>query len=163
MMEEKKTLKEQVRDHLFTMIRERRILPGERFPAQRELAKALNVSPKIAEVVYNEMEAEHLVIRRVGRGTFLATGAEDLPQVRNASQQIFLLLPTLRTRHFAECAANTELALLPYCKSLRVITSEASPRISDVIRILIRIRNFTFERKLDIFERKLDICVEMEN
>ena len=73
-MEEKKTLKEQVRDHLFTMIRERRILPGGRFPAQRELARSLNVSPKIAEVVYNEMEAEHLVVRRVGRGTFLAAG-----------------------------------------------------------------------------------------
>ena len=138
MMEEKKTLKEQVRDHLFTMIRERRILPGGRFPAQRELARSLNVSPKIAEVVYNEMEAEHLVVRRVGRGTFLAAGAEDFPQIRNASQNIFLLLPTLRNHHFAECAANTELALLPYCKSLRVITSEASPRISDVIRILIR-------------------------
>ena len=138
MLEDKKTLKEQVRDYLFTMIREQRVLPGGRFPPQRELARFLNVSPKIAEVVYNEMEAEHLVVRRVGRGTFLATGAEDLPQVRNASQNIFLLLPTLRNHYFAECAANMELSLLPYHKSLRVITSEASPRISDVIGILVR-------------------------
>ena len=138
MQDGKKTLKEQVRDYLFTMIREHRILPGGRFPAQRELARSLKVSPKIAEVVYNEMEAEHLVVRRVGRGTFLAAGAEDFPQIRNASQNIFLLLPTLRNHYFAECAANSELALLSYRKSLRVITSEASPRISDVTRVLIR-------------------------
>jgi len=138
MMKEGKTLKEQVRDHVFTMIRESHMKPGERFPAQQKLAVSLNVSQKIVEVVYNELETEHLIVRRPGKGTFLAEGSMDFPQIRQDSRNVFFLFPTLRNHYFAECAANMEVALQAHHMNLRIITREASPRISDVTKIIVR-------------------------
>ena len=138
MIKKGKTLKEQVRDHVFAMIREHHVKPGERFPAQQKLAESLKVSSKIVEVVYNELETEHLVFRLPGKGTFLAKGAMDFPQIRQNSQNVFFLFPTLRNHYFEECAANMEVALQAYHMNLRIITREASPRISDVTKIIVR-------------------------
>ncbi|MEI3004070.1 MAG: winged helix-turn-helix domain-containing protein [Victivallales bacterium] len=102
MLDSKKTLKDQTREYILNWIKERNLRPGDRLPPQRELSQILNVSPKIPELVLNELEAEHLVVRRCGRGTFLAGSPETAPRVSAGTRNVFLLLPTLRNPHFAD-------------------------------------------------------------
>lgn len=134
MLDSKKTLKERTREYILNLIREKHLMPGDKLPAQREISRILNVSPKIPEIVLSEMESENLVIRHSGRGTFLTDGAHIIEKTSdNPTRNIFLFLPNLRNLHFAEYAANAEIALIPYKKTLRLITSEAMPDVRDII------------------------------
>ena len=137
MLDSKKPLKELTREYILNYIRDQHLMPGDKLPAQREWSRILNVSPKIPEIVLNEMEAEHLVIRRSGRGTFLAGKEETLEQKSNPNRNIFLLLPNLRNQHFAEYAANGEIALVRHKKTLQLITAEAMPHARDIIAKMI--------------------------
>lgn len=133
MLDSKKTLKERTREYILNLIRDQHLMPGDKLPAQREISRILNVSPKIPEIVLSELEAEHLVIRHSGRGTFLADQADEMMKEQDTpNRNIFLLLPNLRNLHFAGYAANAEIALVRYKKSLQLITGEAMPDIRDV-------------------------------
>ena len=133
MLDSKKTLKERTREYILNLIREQHLMPGDKLPAQREISRILNVSPKIPEIVLSEMESEHLVIRHSGRGTFLADRADEIQKTQaNPTRNIFLYLPNLRNLHFAEYAANAEIALIPHKKTLQLVTSEAMPNVRDI-------------------------------
>ena len=138
LLDSKKTLKDQTREYILNWIKERNLRPGDRLPPQRELSQILNVSPKIPELVLNELEAEHLVVRRCGRGTFLAGSPETAPRVSAGTRNVFLLLPTLRNPHFAEYAANAEVALHRGKRTMHIITGEAMPQTRDVIAQMVR-------------------------
>lgn len=128
----KKTLTEQTREYILKFIRENRLEPGDKLPPQREISRTLNVSPKIPEIVLNELEAEHIVIRRSGRGTFLAH-----TPTTTASKNVFLILPSLRNAYFAECAACAEIALRSHRKTLQIITSEAHQDVRDITQRIV--------------------------
>ena len=161
----KKTLMEQTREYILNYIREQRLEPGDKLPAQREISRILNVSPKIPEIVLNELEAEHIVVRKSGRGTFLA--APDLNCENIAvSRNVFLLLPTLRNSYFADCAAGAEVALLARKKNLQIITQEAYPDVRDITQRIVEagtvgiiahfcpaeLRNFANRHKVPLVE-----------
>ena len=167
MLDAKKTLKDRTREYILHLIRERNLKPGDRLPPQREISQILKVSQKIPEIVLNELEAEHLVVRRGGCGTFLAGSPEGLPGEKTESgRNVYLLLPTLRNPYFAEHAANAELALLSRKKSLRIITGEAMPNAREIIAEMVRegtagiiayycpqgVRNFAFRHKVPLVE-----------
>ena len=77
--------------------------PGEAIPAETELAARYRVSQGTVRKAIDELATENLVVRRQGKGTFVATHAEEQIQYR------FLRLAPddakLRgmERHFIEC------------------------------------------------------------
>ena len=51
--------------------------PGEALPSEHELAERFKVSQGTVRKAIDELAAENLVVRRQGKGTFVATHAED--------------------------------------------------------------------------------------
>lgn len=56
--------------------------PGEVIPSEFELAARYKVSQGTVRKAIDELAAEHLLVRRQGRGTFVATHAEQQVQYR---------------------------------------------------------------------------------
>ena len=56
--------------------------PGEPIPSEMELAVRFRVSQGTVRKAIDELAAEHLVVRRQGKGTFVATHAEQQVQYR---------------------------------------------------------------------------------
>lgn len=56
--------------------------PGDLIPSEIELASRFRVSQGTVRKAIDELAAEHLVVRRQGRGTFVATHAEQHVQYR---------------------------------------------------------------------------------
>ena len=56
--------------------------PGDLIPSEIELAARFRVSQGTVRKAIDELAAEHLVVRRQGRGTFVATHAEQHVQYR---------------------------------------------------------------------------------
>lgn len=162
----KKTLMEQTREYILNFIREQHLEPGDKLPPQREFSRILNVSPKIPEIVLNELEAAHIVVRRSGRGTFLAQPLCDKEEHHAVSGNVFLLLPSLRNSYFADCAATAEVALLTRKKTLQIITEEACPDVRDITQRIVEagtigiiahfcppeLRNFANRHKVPLVE-----------
>src|ERR1700712_4199540 len=77
--------------------------PGEAIPAETDLAARYRVSQGTVRKAIDELATENLVVRRQGKGTFVATHAEEKLQYR------FLRLapddgkPRGMERHFLDC------------------------------------------------------------
>ena len=56
--------------------------PGEAIPSEFELAARFRVSQGTVRKAIDELAAEHLLVRRQGKGTFVATHAEQHVQYR---------------------------------------------------------------------------------
>jgi GntR family transcriptional regulator len=56
--------------------------PGNTLPNEVDLARELNVSPGTVRKALDQMEGEHLVFRRQGRGTFVADQSSEEMAVR---------------------------------------------------------------------------------
>jgi GntR family transcriptional regulator len=66
-------------DELWVAVVDGSLAGGERLPTSRELAVALNVSPRVIEGAYADLERRGVVATRPGSGTFvsLAPPSED--------------------------------------------------------------------------------------
>ncbi len=62
---------------LLAAIESGRVPPGDALPAEAELAAALGVSIGTLRHAVDELVAEHILVRRQGRGTFVATHNAD--------------------------------------------------------------------------------------
>jgi GntR family transcriptional regulator len=62
---------------LLAAIESGRVAPGEALPSETELAAALGVSIGTLRHAVDELAAEHILVRRQGRGTFVATHDAD--------------------------------------------------------------------------------------
>lgn len=60
-----------VRDYLTNAIKEHAFGPGDRLPTERQLAEQFDVSRAITRRALSELEAEGIIRRQVGRGTFV--------------------------------------------------------------------------------------------
>src|SRR3954454_228000 len=56
--------------------------PGEAIPSEMELAARFKVSQGTVRKAIDELATENLVVRRQGKGTFVATHAEEKIQFR---------------------------------------------------------------------------------
>jgi DNA-binding transcriptional MocR family regulator len=74
-------LYQQVRDALRALIAEGKLEPGRELPASRALAGTLRVNRGTVTAAYDELVAQGLLERHVGRGTFVAQGL-DLERLR---------------------------------------------------------------------------------
>ncbi|WP_019141275.1 GntR family transcriptional regulator [Noviherbaspirillum massiliense] len=71
--------------------------PGELIPSEIELASRFKVSQGTVRKAIDELAAENLVVRRQGKGTFVATHHEERAQFR-----FLRLMPDAGEPHYAE-------------------------------------------------------------
>ncbi|HEY8153123.1 MAG TPA: PLP-dependent aminotransferase family protein [Myxococcota bacterium] len=75
----------QLEAHLRGLIEARRLLPGERLPASRELAASLALSRNTVNQAYQALVDGGWLRSYVGRGTFVARGGAGAPRVAPAA------------------------------------------------------------------------------
>lgn len=92
-----KPLYVQVREGLTRRLIDGRWQPGQLIPSETELARELGVSQGTIRKALDEMTAEHLLVRRQGRGTFVAE-----PEDGRILFQFFHLFPDSGERSFPE-------------------------------------------------------------
>lgn len=69
------SLNSRIRDEIMRVLEERRLMPGDRLPSERELAASLEVSrPSVREAV-RSLQAEGRLVVRHGQGVFVAEPA----------------------------------------------------------------------------------------
>jgi DNA-binding FadR family transcriptional regulator len=78
------TSAEQIKSHLASELSLGALAAGQKLPTERELASRFNVSRTVVRDALILLEADRLIIRQVGRGTFVAdalasAGAADAP------------------------------------------------------------------------------------
>lgn len=80
----------QVKSHVLERIARGRLRPGERVPSEHELVASLGVSRMTANRALRELAAEGHVVRRPGRGTFVADARarSHVLEVRNIAAEI---------------------------------------------------------------------------
>src|SRR4051795_1232955 len=67
----------QVKELLIKRLGDRSWAPGQMLPSEPEIAAGLGVSPGTVRKALDEMSAESLLVRRQGRGTFVASHNEE--------------------------------------------------------------------------------------
>ncbi|MEM7244068.1 MAG: GntR family transcriptional regulator [Acidobacteriota bacterium] len=77
----------QIVQQLSDQIRSGGLQPGERLPSVRELAAELVVSLITTRRAYAELEAEGLIVRRQGQGTFVREAVEQASR-RQARREV---------------------------------------------------------------------------
>jgi GntR family transcriptional regulator len=87
----------QVKELLMQRLSDSTWSPGQLLPSEPEIAAGLGVSPGTVRKALDEMSAESLVIRRQGRGTFVARHDEE-----RILFQFFRLIPDSGERRFPE-------------------------------------------------------------
>lgn len=65
-----------VRDYLHNAIKEHAFGPGDRVPTERHLAEQFAVSRAVTRRALADIEADGLIVRQVGRGTFVRPSTE---------------------------------------------------------------------------------------
>lgn len=80
--------------------------PGEAIPSEIDLAARFKVSQGTVRKAVDELAAENLLVRRQGKGTFVATHAEEQVQyrfLRLASDAAAVAAPGSTHREFLDC------------------------------------------------------------
>jgi GntR family transcriptional regulator len=75
-------LYQQIKGLILTSLQQGEWKPGESIPSEMELAARFRVSQGTVRKAIDELAAENLVMRRQGKGTFVATHAEQHVQYR---------------------------------------------------------------------------------
>ena len=75
-------LYQQIKQLILASLQQGEWQPGEAIPSELELANRFKVSQGTVRKAIDELAAENLVVRRQGRGTFVATHAEQHTQYR---------------------------------------------------------------------------------
>ncbi|MBK06405.1 MAG: GntR family transcriptional regulator [Deltaproteobacteria bacterium] len=68
----------QIKDQIAALIRTGHLEPGMRLPSVRELTSTLLVSLITVRRAYADLEAERLIVRRQGQGTFVSEEASSM-------------------------------------------------------------------------------------
>lgn len=129
----KQSLKTKVKEYILELIREKELKAGDRLPPQRELARICGSSPKIAEIALSEMEAEGVIFRQVGRGSFLLDPLKT--ESYGAPKNVFVLVPNLRNPQFSEFVSEIESCLRKEELHMRLASYEAYPD-DEALRLL---------------------------
>ena len=95
--------------------------PGEAIPSEMELAARFRVSQGTVRKAIDELAAENLVVRRQGKGTFVATHAEHHVRYR-----FLKLMPDSGDRDAEGPATRTILE----CKRVRASADRGHPSVS---------------------------------
>jgi GntR family transcriptional regulator len=136
-------LYEQIKSLLMQSLQAGEWKPGELIPSEFELAARFKVSQGTVRKAIDELAAEHLLIRRQGKGTFVATHQEARVQFRflrlrpdegEATQPESRVLECRRLRAPAEIARLLELKTGETAVVVRRLLSfEGKPTVLDEI------------------------------
>lgn len=77
----------QLTDKIRQLIRERKLLAGDKLPPERELARHLDLARGTVKKAYEELAREHLLEITQGRGTFVAAQADSVAPPRQGKAQ----------------------------------------------------------------------------
>ena len=136
-------LYQQIKDLLVASLERGEWKPGELIPSEIELAARFQVSQGTVRKAVDELAAAHLVVRRQGKGTFVATHHEPRAQYRflrvvpdegEPVPAVSRVLECRRTRATAELARRLELRTgdaLVYVR--RVLSFDDTPIVLDDI------------------------------
>jgi GntR family transcriptional regulator len=136
-------LYQQIKDLLVQGLDRGEWKPGELIPSEMELAVRFQVSQGTVRKAVDELAAEHLVVRRQGKGTFVATHHEPRAQYRflrvfpdegEPLPAVSRLLECRRTRATADIARLLDLRTgdpLVYVR--RVLSFDGKPIVLDDI------------------------------
>ena len=69
---------EQIAKNVHQMLARGALMPGDKLPSARDLAAKLSVNPNTIVHAYNELEAQNVIEKRRGLGTFVR---EDAPVI----------------------------------------------------------------------------------
>jgi GntR family transcriptional regulator len=118
----------QVRDLLASRIAAGDWRPGGTLPNEVELARELNVSPGTVRKALDQMEDEHLVFRRQGRGTFVAD---------QSSEELAVRFTNIRTSQGSRISGHVSGSKVTVAKASELEQRRLRLRAhADVIRIL---------------------------
>lgn len=95
----------QVRDQIAAAIGRGNLAPGVQLPTMREVAVALAIDLNTVQRAYAELEAEELLIKVQGRGSFVA----EKPKPRSRSAEIRALAAKLAAQAQAAGVSPEEL------------------------------------------------------
>ncbi len=105
----------QIKDLLLEGLRQREWGPGELIPSEIDLAARFRVSQGTVRKAIDELAADNLVVRRQGKGTFVATHGEAQVRfhfLRLAPDEGEPVAPERKLLEFRRARASVELAKL---------------------------------------------------
>jgi GntR family transcriptional regulator len=134
--------------------------PGEAIPSEMELAAKYKVSQGTVRKAIDELAAENLLMRRQGKGTFVATHAEEhvqfrflrlMPDEGEPGNMARRLIDCKRQRAPAEVARALQLAVSdPVIRVRRVLSFRNAPVVLDDIWVPAGLfKGLTVERLAD--------------
>jgi GntR family transcriptional regulator len=136
-------LYQQIKDLLVQSLERGEWKPGEVIPSEIDLAVRFQVSQGTVRKAVDELAAEHLVIRRQGKGTFVATHHEARAQYRflrvvpdegDPVPAVSRVLECRRARATSELARLLDLrAADPLVYVRRLLTFDGTPVVLDDI------------------------------
>jgi GntR family transcriptional regulator len=138
-------LYEEVKKKITTSLIEGKWLPGEAIPSEIELANTYNVSQGTVRKAIDELSAESILIRRQGKGTYVATHNEENIQLRflrltsnlglkeKLDNQLVSFVKEKATNKLAKILNINPTSTIISLK--RVLTFNGKPLILDVIKI----------------------------
>lgn len=124
----------QVKDHLLGYISRNQMDQGDQLPSEAELAKTIGVSRNTVREAYITLEAEGIIVRRHGIGTFVARS----PMVTDTlagevSGFIARISAAGYTPSFQSLSVETTIAPQEICEALHASTSENLLRVERVL------------------------------
>lgn len=141
------TLANQVREQLEEMIVERRLQPGDRLPAERELARQFGVSRTVVREAVRSLMATGLLEVRSGSGTIVRA-----PTAAAVSQSMALFLraghPELDYRKVLEVRSILEVEIAGLAAERR--TDEDIARMEQILEETLNATNREIYVKIDI-------------
>lgn len=136
-------LYQQIKNLILRSLEEGEWKPGDVIPSEQELATRFKVSQGTVRKAIDELAAENLVVRRQGKGTYVATHAERHIQYRFLRLQPDVGEENPAQRTIVECKrqrATAEIARLlgvrsadPVILVRRVLSMQGSPTILEDI------------------------------
>lgn len=129
----KQPLYVQIEDYLRSSILSGNLAPDTRLPASRELARDLGISRITVENAYAELEADGLVVSRVGSGTYVLP-PYSLPAVSHATGPWPLWQQNLHLHSWEDTVAKTDAMLVAaaHPRPLSFADGNGDPRLFPV-------------------------------
>lgn len=125
----KNSLKSMAKEHIYNLIRDGGVPPGGRLPSQRELARTLKISPRVAELALNDLEHEKIIFRKIGKGTFLVDQKNSICSFIRCNQTVTVVVPTLKNPVFSAFVEDVENILA--CHELKTLVMTTPSLLSN--------------------------------
>ena len=130
-------LYQQIKGLILNSLRLSEWRPGEAIPSEMELATRFRVSQGTVRKAIDELAAENLLIRRQGKGTFVATHAEQQVQFR------FLKLVPDSGRPGSEGPTQRQIVECRRCRASADIARALALRTGDAVLQVRRVLSFS--------------------